>query len=210
MNVALRKPMHNIKAIIFDFGNVLLEWNPWYVYSRYFDSEEAMKTFFHEVDFTAWNAQQDRGRAFEKGVADHSQKFPHHAHLFQAYHEHWKDSIGDAIAGSVEILKRLKQVGYPLYGLSNWSAETFPYAREKYDFFDLFDDMIISADVGYVKPEAEIYHRLLEKIGRPAGECLFIDDSLENIRQAKALGFVTIHFASPEQLEHDLTHLGIL
>jgi 2-haloacid dehalogenase len=201
---------HNIKAIIFDFGNVLLEWNPWYVYRRHFDKEEGMKRFFHEVDFTAWNAKQDKGRTFKEGVADHSQKFPQYAHLFRAYHDLWKDSIGDAIAGSVDILKRLKQSGYPLYGLSNWSAETFPYAREKYDFFDMFDDMVISAEVGFVKPEPEIYDRMLEKIGRPAVECLFIDDSLANIEQAKRMGFVTIHFRSPEQLENELIRMGIL
>ncbi|HNQ94009.1 MAG TPA: HAD family phosphatase [Anaerolineales bacterium] len=200
---------HNIKAIIFDFGNVLLEWNPWYVYRRHFENEEAMKEFFHEVDFAGWNAQQDKGRTFKEGVADHSQKFPQYAHLFQAYHDHWKDSIGDAIAGTVEILNRLKQAGYPMYGLSNWSAETFPFAREKYDFFDLFDDMVISAEVRAIKPEPEIYRILLDKIGKPASECLFIDDSLANIEQAKRMGFVTIHFTSPKHLEDELTHMGI-
>ncbi len=169
-----------------------------------------MKAFFQEVDFMAWNAQQDRGRTFTEGVADLSAQFPHHAHLIQAYHDHWKDSIGSAITGTVEILKRLKQADYPLYGLSNWSAETFPFAREKYDFFDLFDDMIISADVGFVKPEPEIYDLMLEKIDRPANECLFIDDSLPNIDQAKQKGFVTIHFTSPEQLEDELNRMGIL
>ena len=200
----------NITAIIFDFGNVLLEWNPWYVYRRHFNDEEAMKKFFQEVDFVAWNAKQDKGRTFKEGVADLSAQFPHHAQLIQAYHEHWQDSIGDAITGTVEILKRLKHAGYPLYGLSNWSAETFPFAREKYDFFDMFDDMVISAEVGFVKPEPEIYHLLLEKIGKPANECLFIDDSLANIEQAKGMGFVTIHFTSPEQLEIELRQMEIL
>ncbi|MBV6452299.1 MAG: Phosphoglycolate phosphatase [Anaerolineales bacterium] len=200
----------NIKAIIFDFGNVLLEWNPWYVYRRHFDNEGAMKEFFHEVDFTAWNARQDKGRTFKEGVADHAQKFPQYAHLFQAYHDHWKDSIGEAITGSVEILKRLKAKGYPLYGLSNWSAETFPFAREKYDFFELFDDMVISADVRAVKPEPEIFEIMLGKIRKPANECLFIDDSLANIEQAKRMGFVTIHFTSPERLENELKEMELL
>ncbi|MCC6298556.1 MAG: HAD family phosphatase [Anaerolineales bacterium] len=200
----------NIKTIIFDFGNVLLEWNPWYVYRRHFDNEDGMKAFFREVDFMAWNAQQDKGRTFKEGVADHAQKFPQYAYLFQAYHDHWKDSIGDAITGTVDILKRLKVKGYPLFGLSNWSAETFPFAREKYDFFDLFDNIIISADVRLVKPEPEIFQLTLEKIGKPAHECVFIDDSLTNIEQAKKIGFVTIHFTSPEQLENKLTQMGIL
>lgn len=203
--------MSIITAIIFDFGNVLIEWNPRYVYNRHFPHDpEGMERFFQEVDFMGWNALQDKGRSFKEGVADISARFPQHAHLFQAYHDHWKDSIGVAYWDTVEIMKKLKQKGHPLYGLSNWSAETFPYARAKYDFFDLLDDMVISGYVGHVKPEPEIYHILLEKIGRPAGECLFIDDSLPNIQQANTIGFTTLHFRSSEQLKTDLERMGIL
>jgi 2-haloacid dehalogenase len=200
-----------IKAIIFDYGNVLLEWNPRHVYRHYFpDDHEGMERFLHEVDFMGWNAQQDRGRTFKEGVADLSSQFPHYSHLIQAYHDHWKESIGNALTGTVEILKELKQTGYPLYGLTNWSAETFPYARAKYAFFDLFDDMVISGTVGHVKPEPEIYHIMLEKIGRPAQECLFIDDSLPNIKQAEKLGIIGIHFQSAEQLRLELSKLNLL
>ena len=199
-----------IKAIIFDYGNVLLEWNPKLVYRRYFDTDEDIDQFLQEVDFMSWNLAQDKGRSFKDGIANHSQKFPQHAHLFQAYHDHWIDSIGGAFWETVEIIKQLKQAGYRLYGLSNWSAETFPYAREKYEFFDLLDDMVISGTVGHVKPEPEIYQLMLDKIGKPAHECLFIDDSLPNIQQANTMGFNTIHFVSPEQLKQKLTEMGLL
>jgi len=201
----------SIKAIIFDYGNVLLDWNPRNVYRRYFPNDpEAMERFLQEVNFMEWNAHQDKGRPFMEGVAILSKQFPQYADLIRAYHEHWIDSIGEAFTGTVEILKQLKQAGYPLYGFSNWSAETFPHAREKYNFFDLFDDMVISGAVGFVKPEPEIYQIMLDKIGRPAQECLFIDDSLPNINQANTMGFVTIHFQSPIQLEKELKQLGII
>ena len=201
----------HIKAIVFDYGNVLVEWNPRYVYQRFFpDDPEAMERFFHEVDFIEWNAQQDKGRSFADGVAALSKEFPQHAHLIQAYHDHWKDSIGEAYWGTVEIMKQLKQAGYALYGLSNWSAETFPHILEQYDFFNMFDDMVISGEVGHVKPQPEIFHILLEKIGRPAQECLFIDDSLPNIQQAQTIGFATIRFESSEQLVKALRSLNIL
>lgn len=201
----------HIKAIIFDYGNVLIEWNPRYVYQKYFPSDaEGMENFLKEVDFMGWNNQQDRGRTFKEGVADLSSQFPQHAHLIQAYHDNWKESIGISYTGTVDIMKQLKQKGYPLYGLSNWSAETFPYAREKYDFLGLLDDMVISGEVGYVKPEPDIYQLLLEKIGKPAQECLFIDDSLPNIQQAKKMGFETIHFKSPEQLGIELSSMNLL
>lgn len=200
-----------IKAIIFDYGNVLLEWNPRNVYHHYFpDSPEGMERFFKEVDFMGWNSLQDKGRTFKEGVADLSSQFPHYSHLIQAYHDNWKDSIGAAYWDTVEIMKRLKHKGYPLYGLSNWSAETFPYAREKYDFFDLFDDMVISGYVGHVKPEPEIYQILLGKISWTAEDCLFIDDSPPNIQQAQKMGFQTIHFRTAEKLADELQALNLL
>jgi 2-haloacid dehalogenase len=201
----------SIKAIIFDYGNVLLEWNPKLVYQRYFANDpEGMERFLQEVNFADWNLQQDKGRPFVEGVAVLSQQFPHYSNLIQAYHERWIDSLVGSITGTVDILKQLKQAGYLLYGLSNWSAETFPYARERYDFFDLFDDMVISGEVGHAKPDPEIFHVLLNKIGKPAKECLFIDDSLANIQQAQKMGFETIHFQSPEQLKTALQDLNIL
>ena len=200
----------NIKAIVFDYGNVLLEWNPRHLYRRYFDSEEAMEQFLHEVDFMEWNAKQDGGRSFAEGVAELSKQFPHYAKLIQAYQENWKDSIGEAYWETVAIMKQLKQAGYLVYGLSNWSAETFPIIREEYDFFNLLDDMVISGEVGHVKPHPEIFQILLQKIGRPANECLFIDDALPNIAQAKKLGFNTVHFRSSEQLRLELEDLKVL
>ena len=201
----------NIKAIIFDYGNVLLDWNPRYVYRRYFPNDpDRMEEFLRETNFMEWNAHQDRGRSFAEGVAILSEQFPQYADLIRAFHEHWTDSVGEALAGTVEILKQLKLAGFPLYGFSNWSAETFPYARAKYDFFELFDDMVISGAVGFIKPEPEIYQIMLDKIGRPAQECLFIDDSLPNIQQANKIGFATIHFQSPAQLKEELTRLQLI
>jgi 2-haloacid dehalogenase len=200
-----------IKAILFDFGNVLLEWNPRHVYRRYFpDDETAMENFLQEVNFMDWNALQDKGRPFTEGVAELSREFPHYSGLIQAYHDHWSDSIGDPVMGTVEIMKRLKKAGYPVYGLSNWSAETFPLVRKKFVFFDLLDDIILSGEVGQIKPEPEIYEIALQRIGRPAAECLFIDDSHANIEQARRMGFMVVHFQSPEQLERELRTLRLL
>lgn len=200
-----------IKAIIFDFGNVLLEWDPRLVYQRFFPNDpEGMERFLQEVNFMDWNLQQDKGRPFAEGVAILSEKFPQYATLIQAYHDHWTDSIGRSYTGTIQILEQLKQAGYPLYGLSNWSAETFPFAREKYDFFDLLDDFVISGEVGHVKPDPAIFEILLKKIGKPAHECLFVDDAFVNINQAQSLGFQTVHFQSAEQLEQSLRELDVL
>jgi 2-haloacid dehalogenase len=202
----------NIQAIIFDFGNVLLEWNPRHVYRSYFqDDEAAMEQFLHEIDFMDWNMQQDKGRPFVEGVAELSKQFPHYAELIQAYHDNWEHSVGHHIQGTLEIMKRLKRLGYSLYGLSNWSAETFPIMSKKYGFvFGLLDDMVISGEVGTAKPEPQIYEIMLKKIGKPASACLFIDDSQMNIEQAQKMGFATILFQSPDQLEQELQKLQLL
>ena len=200
-----------IKAILFDFGNVLLEWDPRHVYRRYFPGNEAaMEQFLHEVSFMDWNAQQDKGRPFAEGVAVLSKQFPQYSDLIQAYHDNWKESIGNSLSGTVELMKRLKSAGYPVYGLSNWSAETFPLVRKKYEFFSLLDDIILSGEVGAIKPEPEFFRIALKRIGRPAHECLFIDDAPANIIQAQKMGFVTILFISPGQLEAQLHEYGLL
>jgi len=201
----------NIQAIIFDFGGVLIDWDPRYLYRRHFpDQPKAMDQFLNEINFYEWNAQQDKGRSFTEGIAELSMQFPHHAHLIQTYFDCWEESISGPMGGSVELLRRLKQSGYPIYGLSNWSAETYPRARLMYPFFDLFDDVVLSGVVKLNKPDPAIFNLLLNKVGSTAPECLLIDDSQPNIDTAKKLGFVTIHFTSPEQLHTELQRLKLI
>ena len=200
-----------IKAIIFDFGGVLLDWNPRNLYQRFFpDQPQAMEDFLTEIHFYEWNAQQDKGRPFVEGIAELSMQFPQYAQLIQAYYDNWEDSVTGSIPGTVDILRKLKQDGRRLYGLSNWSAETFPRARQDYPFFDWFDDIFLSGNVKLNKPDPAIFNLLLSKISYLARECLLIDDSQANIDTAKELGFVTIHFTSPEDLQTELQRLDLL
>ena len=194
-----------IKAVVFDFGGVLIGWDPRNLYSRYFpDEPQAMEDFLAEISFMDWNAQQDKGRPFSEGVASLAKQFPHHANLINAYRESWRESITGIIDGTVEILQLLKDKGYLLYGLSNWSTETFGMVRHEFEFFNLFDEILLSGEVKLIKPEPEIFEVFLQRIGRPASECLFIDDSEPNIITAKKMGFDTVHFISPEHLKNEL------
>jgi len=200
-----------IKAIIFDFGGVLLNWDPRHLFKRFFpDQPKVMETFLKEIDFYNWNAQQDKGRPFSEGISVLSTQYPQHAHLIQAYFDYWEDSITEAIQGTVDILQTLKHKGYPLFGLSNWSAETFPRAQHKYSFFDWFDEIFLSGAVGMIKPDPAIFDLFLSKTGYSAPECLLIDDSQPNIDTAKMMGFITIHFTTPEQLQTNLQRMNLL
>ncbi len=199
-----------IQAIIFDFGGVLLDWNPRFLYRRFFDEPDEIDRFLSEIGFQDWNAQQDKGRPFAEGVAELSRAFPKYETLIRAYRDYWEESISGPIGGSVTILESLKREGLELYGLSNWSAETFPIALKKYGFFALFDSIIISGAVNMIKPDPAIFEYTVHRIARPPEQCLIIDDSETNIQVARGLGFAAIHFRSPQQLEKELRDLGIL
>ena len=199
-----------IKAIIFDFGGVLIDWSPHNLYKDYFSDNAAIDVFLDEVDFYGWNAQQDKGRPFADAVAVHSAKFPHRADLIKAYADNWINSITGMNEGVVDLLYRLKEKGYSVYGLSNWSAETFPLVKEEFTFLEDLDDVVLSGAVKMIKPEPEIFHYLLNRIPENAEECLFIDDSLPNIKTAQSLGFQTVHFKSAEELADELKERQLL
>lgn len=201
--------MSDITTIVFDFGGVLIQWDPRNLYRRFFASSGEMERFLAEVKFAEWNSMQDRGRPFVEGVAELAARFPQHEYLIRAYHEHWEESVGEPILGTIEILRKLKALHYPVYGLSNWSGETFPLIRARHRFFELLDDYLISGNARVTKPDPAIFGMLLDKIARKAEECIFIDDSLANVEAARALGFVCIHFRSPAQLEERLWQLRI-
>ena len=194
-----------IKAVVFDFGGVLIGWDPRNLYTRYFpDEPQAMEDFLAEISFMDWNAQQDKGRPFAEAVASLAKQFPQHANLINAYQENWRESITGIIDGTVELLWKLKKTGISLYGLSNWSTETFSMVRNEFEFFNLFDEILLSGEVKLIKPEPEIFELFLQRIEKSANECLFIDDSEPNIITARKLGFDTVHFISPEHLKNEL------
>lgn len=197
--------------IVFDFGGVLMDWNPRYLYSRYFDGDpRAMEDFLAEIHFAEWNTEQDKGRPFAEGVALLTEQFPQYAALIRAFDEHWEETVGGAILPVVDMAQRLKAAGYHLHGLSNWSEEKFRQVRQKFAFFNLFDSILVSGEVKLAKPDPRIYQVFLQRIGQPAADCLFIDDSAANIAAARQLGFGTILFESEDQLEQELAVRGLL
>ena len=198
-------------AIIFDVGEVLLHWDPRHLYRKLFNGDDqAMERFLAEIDFFGWNLEQDRGRPFAEGIEILCQQFPHYCHMIRAYGERYEETILGPIQPTIEILRELNEAGYPLYALSNWSAETYPKIRPRYAFFDWFDDILLSGEVKLAKPDERIYTLFLERIGRKAEECVFIDDSQANVAVARRLGFKAIRFESPEQLRRALEQVGVL
>lgn len=200
---------HDISTIIFDLGNVLLGWDARRLYQRFFPDLQAVDSFLEQIRFKEWNARLDAGLPFHQGVAELSQKFPQHAELIAAYDTDWHESLTGTYDETIEIARQLKQAGWVLHLLSNFSSEKFKLIEASLPFLSLFEDKIISGEHHLVKPDPAIFHLTLQRIQRKAGECLFIDDSLANIEAAIALGFQTIHYQSPTQLRSALQNLSI-
>ncbi len=196
-------------VIIFDFGAVMVDWSPYYLYRKVMANDEEIKTFLEEIDFKNWNPQFDKGHPFELGVAEKCAEFPHRAELIKRFNSHWLDTMGEVMLDTVEIARKLKEAGYILFGLSNWSTTKFELVKERMIFLQYLDGYLLSGEVMQIKPDAEIFHTLLSRLGQPAQNCLFIDDSAANIQTARELGFGTILFTSADQLEKELATRGI-
>jgi 2-haloacid dehalogenase len=198
-------------VVIFDFGGVLIDWNPRYLYRKLFgDDEQAMETFLAEVTTPEWNLRQDAGRSWDEAVRLLTDEHPTKAELIAAYQHRWEETLGGAIDDSLHILRELKEAGHPLYGLTNWSHETFPFARERFDFLALFDGIVVSGEEGMIKPDPRLYQTLLERYDIDPETAIFIDDNKANVDAAEALGIHGIHFHAPRQLRDELIALGFL
>ncbi len=196
--------------IVFDFGGVLIDWDPRHLYRKMFNGDDqSVEAFLEETRFFEWNLQQDAGRPFENALTEISSRYPQHSEKFISYVRRFNETIAGPIWPTVTILEKLKNYGYSLFGLSNWSAETFPIIRAQYQFFNWFEDILISGEVGMVKPDPAIFHLLLDRIGCESNDCLFIDNSIHNIDAARNLGFKTIHYTSSDQLVQDLDQIGV-
>ncbi len=200
-----------VSAVVFDLGGVLIDWNPRHLYRRVFGGDAAaMERFLAEVCTPEWNARQDAGRPWPDAIAELVERHPEARDLIVAYDERWEEMLGGPIDGSVEVLRDLSAAGVPVYALSNWSAGKFPVARARYPFLGWFRDVVISGEVGMVKPDPAIFRLLLDRHGLRPAATAYIDDTEANVQVARSLGMVGIRFESARQLRAELAALGLL
>ena len=198
-----------IKNIIFDVGNVFVYWDPYLLFKKFFNTREEIDAFFEEVDFKNFIAVSDRGIPLETVVAELAAKFPHHKKPIEAYNTDWEVTIPGSVEGTLEMMLELKKAGYGVYGLSNFTKEKFPICAEKHGFGKHFDGLVVSGDVGEIKPEEPIYKILLSNYNLKPEECVFLDDRQENLDTAKRLGFHTILFTTAAKAEQELRAMGV-
>lgn len=201
--------MESLKNIVFDFGGVLIDWNPIYLYRKIFDKEEDMNYFLEHVCRYDWNVLQDAGRSLEEGTRILQEQHPEYSEEIAMYYGRWDEMLGGIIEKNVKLIQPLKQK-YNIYGLTNWSAETIPVAMDRYDFFKDLDGMVVSGAEKIIKPDLQLYRILMDRYQIQAEESFFIDDNQANVIAAQQLGFQTIHLTEGINLEEILKERAIL
>ena len=198
-----------IDAVLFDLGNVLIRWDPRNHYKDRFASADAMERFLAEITPGTWNHEMDLGKPFAQAIAERVALHPQHAELLGEWKSQWERMLGGAIDESVTLLAELRQAGYRIAALTNWSAETFPIARERFPFLGWFEDIVVSGVEGIAKPDPAMFVLALQRTGFVAARTVFIDDNVPNIDAARAAGMQAIHFVSPQQCRLELRAMGV-
>jgi 2-haloacid dehalogenase len=199
------------RAVVFDLGGVLLDWNPRYLYRKLFDGdEEAMERFLADVCTMEWHHAHDLGIPPEQTSPPLAEAYPEHAERIWAWTQRSEEMLGGSIEGSVEILRALKDQAVPCYALTNMETWTYPGRRERYPFLQWFDGTVVSGFEGVAKPDVRVFELLLDRFGLSAPTTLFIDDSANNVRAARAVGMQAVAFESPDSLRRCLMDAGLL
>jgi 2-haloacid dehalogenase len=200
-----------ITTIIFDLGNVLVDWSPMHVFGNYFESEEKRNYFFENICTPDWNEQQDEGRSIVEATLELIEKYPDWEQPIRDFYGRWTEMLKGPIHGSVQIFRELKDSGrFKIYALTNWQAGLFDIALVRYNFLHWFDGRVVSGEEKMRKPFPQFYQKLLDRYHVKASEAVFIDDSLRNIKAAEEMGIKSIHFQTPDQLRKELGLLNIL
>jgi 2-haloacid dehalogenase len=197
------------QIVVFDIGNVLINWDPRLLYRKMFATEAEVDHFLTEICPPEWNLEQDRGREWRVAEELLVAKHPAYAEPIRAWRARWHEMVPGAIDGTVAILEKLKQSGVPLYAITNFASDTFKEAQARFPFLATsFIDIVISGQEKLIKPDAAIYQMLLKRNQLKASDCVFIDDSHKNVAAANALGITGLLFESPEKFRADLAALG--
>ncbi len=196
---------------IFDLGGVVIDWNPRYLYRKLFDGNEtAMEDFLATVCTPSWNDQQDAGRSFAEGCNSLKLLHPGKAELIDAWFQRYDEMFGGEIPGTVDILRELRSRGVPTFALSNWSAETFPIAVNRFECLSWFNGVLLSGEVKLLKPDRRIFEVFLHTFQIQPNRAIYIDDRSENVEAAVKLGMRGIVFTDSRALRAELTRVGLL
>ncbi|WP_423603883.1 HAD family hydrolase [Sphingomonas sp. MS122] len=203
--------MGEVRAAIFDIGNVLFTWHPRFLYERLIEDDRALAAFLDEVVTLDWHFQHDEGRDFAETSAERIAEFPEHAELIAAWGPRFNESVGGPVPGMHELVAELDSAGVPLFAITNFSHEFFPPFRQEWPaLFDRFRDVVVSGEEKLLKPDARIYNLALTRFGLEPHEAIFIDDNAANVAGAQAVGLRSVLFKGAPGLRGELAAAGLL
>lgn len=197
------------KAVIFDIGNVLIEWQP----ERFFDTqigEDKRRALFAAIDLHAMNDRVDCGENFTSVLTETAARNPAFKAELDIWHDRWLDMASPAIDHSVRLMTALQARGVPVFSLTNFGIQTYVLAATRYPFLSAFDRDFISGHMGVIKPDVRIYEMLEEGSGLKGADLLFTDDRAENIDAAAARGWQTHLFEAAQGWADRLVAAGLL
>ncbi len=196
-------------GVIFDLGGVVLGWDPTLAFAEVLPAED-IAAFMTKIDFHAWNATHDAGRVFHEGEADLLERFPDDGEAIRAYRGHFDRTLTGQVPGTGAVIAELQRSRVGLAALTNWSAETFPHAQERFGILRRFSRVVVSGTEGVAKPDPAIFVLACERFGLDPEHTVFVDDSPPNVAAAAAGGLTAVQFKDAESLRASLVELGLL
>lgn len=196
------------KGVVWDLGNVLVDWDPTAAIAAGVGHDEAVR-FLEAFDFRAWNHGPDAGGSWDDAEAWLEAEHPQWAEHGRAYRPHFAASLLGEVPGSVDLVRELHAAGVPQWGLTNWSAELYPHAPATFDFLALLEDVVVSGVEGVAKPDPAVYELLVARTGHRLDELVFVDDRADNVEAAAACGLTAFVFTDAVRLRADLRGLGL-
>ena len=197
-------------GLVWDLGNVLIDWQPYAAVAAGVGPEEARRFLVaDDFDFLAYSHGPDSGLDWDTAEAEVARTHPHWLEHCRAYRAHFAASLVGEVPGTVAIVNDLAAAGIPMWGLTNWSAELYPHAPATYDFLGLFEDVIVSGVEAVAKPDPAIFEIVRRRTGRPLDRLVFVDDRADNVAAAAALGMDALLFTDADALRSDLRARGL-
>ena len=194
---------------VFDLGNVCVVWDRRLLYRQFFADDAALDQFLNEVYTLEANERFDRGQPLVDFTVQLAKRWPAYADAILALQHRWIETIGPVIDGTIALLDELRLNAVALYALSNWNADTFALVEPRFAWLEWFSGIVVSGREGVIKPQSDIYHRLLDRYAIDPTTTVFVDDSPANVDTARSLGMRAIVFDSPVQLRRALADLGL-
>ncbi len=197
------------QAVIFDIGNVLIEWQP----ERFYDAqigEENRRAMFAAVDLHGMNDRVDLGQGFRDIIYETAEANPDWRAEIRMWHDHWLELAAPVIDRSVRLLRALRARGIPVHALTNFGIESFDLAKGHFDFLTEFDRAFVSGHMGVIKPDARIYEMVEADLALPTDAILFADDRQANVDMARDRGWRTHLFEHPGGWADRLVTEGLL